>query len=123
MSTEEKLSLSNSENCEDGDVQRDEILPTDTHAELKRLVKIVQKRNGKSDGAINNAKSAYNGFLKSRGLGDDSPIGGMFDDSDRFETYLNEYDGHMRRKGKSDSTRASYLTHVRDYKNIHNRIP
>lgn len=122
MSTEEKLSLSNIENCEDGDVQAVEILPTDTHAELKRLVKIVQKRSGKSDGAINNAKSAYNGFLKSRGLGDDSPIGGMFDDSDRFETYLNEYDGHMRRKGKSDSTRASYLTHVRDYKNIHNSL-
>jgi hypothetical protein len=122
MSTEEKFSLSNSENCEDEDVQTDEILPTDTQAELKRLVKIVQKRNGKSDGAIDNAKSAYNGFLKSRGLRDDSPIGGMFDDSERFETYLSEYDGHMRRNGKSSSTRASYLTHVRDYKNIHNSL-
>jgi hypothetical protein len=91
-----------------------------THGELKVLVRKVQQDSGKSNGAINNAKTAYNGFLKSRALKDESEVDGLFDDNNQFEGYLKEYDIYL--KGKSVKTRESYISHVRDYQKIYKRL-
>jgi hypothetical protein len=114
--------LINSDNL-NGETQNSELLKKiaiSTFGELKEVVKKAQEENGISSGAINNAKTAFNSFLESRRLKDDSPIGDLFDDEDQFESYLEEYDKYL--KGKSKSTRASYVSHVRYHQKIYNLL-
>ena len=101
-------------------IEPDKNLVISIYGELKQLVKKAQENDGISNGAINNAKTAFNSFLKSRGLKDDSLINDLFDDKDQFEHYLNEYDKSL--KGKSASTRASYVSHIRYYYKIYNLL-
>src|SRR5215213_1271365 len=97
-------------------------LTISTHGELMRYAFQIQIDNGMSKGAANNYKSGYNGFLKSRGLTDDTPIDGMWEDDAKRETCLETYDQWLKSKGKSETTRQSNLTHVREYKRIYDRV-